>query len=74
LPEGHVLVLDFVARTPHYRDPGGVHPTARVAAGTLESVTLAAGARATDLHAFAILVALVTLAPMLAAAAAGLVI
>ena len=73
IPEGPVLVLEPPRKTPHYREAGGIDPGARFTPGTLEELTLAARSRGTDLHAVAILVALVTLAPMIAAALAGLV-
>jgi hypothetical protein len=72
LPAGQVLILSSSRGAPHYREHGGIEEGARFVAGTVDDVVQTAETRATDLHAVAILVGLLTLAPMLAAAVDGL--
>jgi hypothetical protein len=72
LPMGPVLVLESSRTLAHYREHGRPDEGARLTAGSVEQLRSAADARATDLHAYATLVALLTLAPMLAAYLHGL--
>jgi hypothetical protein len=73
LPACTVLVLESSPRTPHYREHGRLDEGARFATGTFfDDVLQPAEARARDMQAFAILVALLTLAPILAAYLDGL--
>jgi hypothetical protein len=69
---GNVLVVEPSRLTQNYREHGRVEGAARIAAGTFDQVLQAADTRATDLYLLATLVALLTLAPMLAAALQGL--
>ncbi len=71
-PGGPVLVLESSRTVSHYREHGRPAEGARLAAGSFEDLAQAAAARATDLYAVASLVALLTLAPMLAAGLYGL--
>jgi hypothetical protein len=69
---GFILVLEPSRLTPSYREHGRVEEGARLVGGSLDNLLEVAEARATDLYVFASLVALLTLAPMLAAALARL--
>ncbi len=72
LPVGAVLVLESSRKAPHYREHGRTDEGARIAEGSFEQIAERAEGRATDLHAFATLMAWLTVAPMLAAYLNGL--
>jgi hypothetical protein len=71
-PAGDVLVLEAPRAAPHYREHGRMGDGARVGLGSLAAMADAADARTTGLHSFAVLVGLLTLAPMAACYLVGL--
>jgi hypothetical protein len=70
LPLGDVLVREASRQEPSYREHGRIE--AGVQGGTLEAQVASADALATGLCAFALLLAAISAAPVLAAAARGL--
>ncbi len=72
LPAGHVLVLEAARRATGYREHGLPVGAARVAAGTFEQLVEETRAGSSVLYGLAIVLCLLTLAPMLAAGLNGL--